>query len=102
MIITRARKTFREVAEEAARDGDRRALGRAALGFSGGMTAIEVVISDADVCQLLDRAVEELQDDDVLGARLAARLSVALSHRAPLAQRTELAARARARAVAGR
>jgi hypothetical protein len=99
--ITGARKTFRDVAEEAARVGDRRALGRAALGFSGGMTAMEVVISDAEVCQLLDLAVEELQDDDVLGARLAARLSVALSHRAPLAQRTELAARARVRAVAG-
>ena len=100
-VMGRARQTFREVAEEAARDGDRRALGRAALGFSGGMTAIEVVTRDADVCQLLDRAVEALRDDDVLGARLAARLSTALSHSAPLAQRTELASRARARAVAG-
>ena len=100
-VISRARQTFREVAEEAARDGDRRALGRAALGFSGGMTAIEVVTRDAEVCQLLDRAVEALRDDDVLGARLAARLSTALSHSAPLAQRTELASRARARAVAG-
>ena len=99
--MSRARQTFREVAEEAARVGDRRALGRAALGFSGGTTAMEVVISDAEVCQLLDRAVEALQDDDVLGARLAARLSVALSHSATLAQRTELASRARARAVAG-
>ena len=99
--ITGARQTFREAAEEAARVGDRRALGRAALGFSGGMTGMEVVISDPEVCQLLDRAVEQLQDDDVLGARLAARLSVALSHRAPLAERAELAARARVRAVAG-
>ncbi len=99
--ITRARQTFREVAEEAARDGDRRALGRAALGFSGGITAIEVVTRDAEVCQLLDRAVEALRDDDVLGARLAARLSTAQSHSAPLAQRAELASRARARAVAG-
>jgi tetratricopeptide (TPR) repeat protein len=98
--ITRARKTFREVAGEASRVGDRPALGRAALGFSGGMTAMEVVISDAEVCELLDRAVEVLQDDNALGARLAARLSVALSHRAPLAQRTELASGARARAVA--
>ena len=100
-VMSRARQTFREVAEEAARDGDRRALGRAALGFSGGITAIEVVTHDAEVCQLLDRAVEALRDDDVLGARLAARLSTAQSHSAPLAQRAELASRARARAVAG-
>jgi hypothetical protein len=99
--ITRARNTFREVAEEAARVGDRRALGQAALGFSGGMTAMEVVVRDADVSQLLDRGVEALADDDVLGARLAARLSTALSHSAPLVQRAELAGRARARAVAG-
>ena len=79
----------------------RLALGRAALGFSGGITAIEVVTHDAEVCQLLDRAVEALRDDDVLGARLAARLSTAQSHSAPLAQRAELASRARARAVAG-
>jgi hypothetical protein len=99
--VTRARETFREVADEGARDGDWRALGRAALGFSGGMTGIEVVIRNAEVCQLLDRAAQALQDDDVLRARLTARLSIALSHRAPLAYRTELVSGARARAVAG-
>ena len=98
---TRARETFRDAAEEAARAGDRQALGRAALGFSGGLTGIEVVISDAEVCQLLYRAAAALQDDDVLGARLTARLSTALSHRAPVAERAELASRARSRAMAG-
>ena len=100
--VSRARRTFSAVAEEAAWTGDPRALGQVSLGFSGGMTAMEVVISDAEVCQLLDRAVEALPDDDVLGARLAARLSVALSHRAPLAQPSELASRALVRAEAGR
>jgi hypothetical protein len=99
--VTRARTTFRNAAEEAAQNGDRRALGRAALGFSGGLTGIEVVISDAEVCGLLDRATEALQDDDGLGARLMGRLSIALSHRAPLVERTELASRARSRAMAG-
>jgi hypothetical protein len=99
--VTRARKTFREVAEEAARNGDRRALGRAALGFSGGLTGIEVVISDPEVCEFLDRARQALHHDDLLGARVEARLSTALSHRAPLVERAELASRARARALAG-
>ena len=66
------------------------------------MTAMEVVIGDAEVCQLLDLAVEELQDDDVLGARLAARLSVALSHRAPLRSEPSRGTRPRPRRGRGR
>ncbi|MGH9135898.1 MAG: hypothetical protein ACRD0G_02490, partial [Acidimicrobiales bacterium] len=99
--FTSARKVFGDVAEDAGRDGDRQALGRAALGFSGGMGGIEVVISDPEVCDLLGRVAELLHDDDVLGARVMARLSTALSYRAPLTERAQLATQARERAAAG-
>jgi hypothetical protein len=53
------------------------------------------------VCDPLERAADALHDDDVLGARVAARLATALSYRSPLAHRTELVSRARERAMAG-
>jgi hypothetical protein len=99
--LTGARKVFRDVADQAAVEGAELALGRAALGFSGGLGGIEVTISDPEVCDLLERAAVSLRDDHVLGARVEARLATALSYRAPLAERTELAARARRRATVG-
>ena len=99
--VAKARKVFREVAEDAARDGADRALGRAALGFAGGIGGMEVVIGDAEVCDLLERAADALAGDGVLGARVAARLATALSYLTPLARRAELASAARERAVAG-
>jgi hypothetical protein len=100
--LTGARKAFHDVADQATGDANKQALGRAALGFSGGVGGIEVVISDPEVCEVLERAAASLRDDHVLGARIDARLSTALSYRAPLAERAELAARARRRAtVAG-
>ncbi|HUF84251.1 MAG TPA: hypothetical protein VMQ81_06620, partial [Acidimicrobiia bacterium] len=99
--FARARQVFREVAAEAVRDGDARSLGRAALGFSGGMGGIEVLIGDPEVCELLTAASEALDVDDVLGARVQARLSIALSYTAPLTERTRIASGARDRALAG-
>ena len=99
--FARARLVFREVAVEAGRDGDSRSLGRAALGFSGGMGGIEVLIGDPDVCELLTAASVALDADDVLGARVQARLSIALSYTAPLTERARIALRARDRALAG-
>jgi hypothetical protein len=97
--VTGARQVFHDVAGQAAVEGSHQVLGRAALGFSGGLGGIEVMIGDPEVCELLERAAASLQDHDVLGARVEARLSTALSYRAPLAERAELAARARRRAT---
>lgn len=96
-----ARKTFRRAAEAAAGTDDVAALGRAALGYSGGIGGIEVVLGDLKVMALLEDAANGLVDDDVLGPRVLARLSIALSYRAPLAERARLVSQARHRAIAG-
>jgi hypothetical protein len=96
-----ARDMFRQVGEEAVRNGDAHALGRAALGFSGDVSGIEVLLGDAEVCALLERAADALSGDDVLGPRVLARLSVAQTYRAPVAARAEWASQARERAESG-
>jgi hypothetical protein len=95
-----ARHAFRAAAELAQRVGGAAALGRAALGLSGGLGGIEVTVRDGEAIGFLRDAVPGLADDDALGARVEARLSVALSHTGTVAERSALAAHARERAEA--
>ena len=85
--VDRARETFRRVAADAARTGDAHTMGRAALGFSGGVGGIEVRLGDPEATTLLEEAARVLAEDDVLGPRVLARLSIAQSYRAPVADR---------------
>ena len=96
-----ARQAFLDAAAAARAVGDPVALGRAALGASGGMGGIEVQVGDREVCALLDAALAGLGGDVVLGPLVQARLSVALSYLEPLAVRVELAQAARAAALDG-
>ena len=97
-----ARAAFALAATEARAAGDARSFGRAALGFSGGVAGIEVVVADPEVCDLLREATLLLADDDVVGALVQARLSVALTFLAPVDERRRLAEEALARARATR
>lgn len=87
-----ARTTFQDVAADARRRNRPDDLARAALGLGAGLTGFEIQMADEDQIALLEEALARLDPgDSPLRARVLARLSVALSYRATIERRTQLA-----------
>jgi len=96
-----AHATYATALADARSAGDATAFGRAAIGFSGGLTGIAVIVGDPAVRDALSEAAALLDGDDVLGPVVEARLSTAAWVLAPLDERRALAERALQRAEAG-
>jgi DNA-binding SARP family transcriptional activator/tetratricopeptide (TPR) repeat protein len=93
--IDRVRQTCMQAADLADAIGDARRLARAALGFGGPLFFSISATTTGPSTELLQRALDRLEEDDVaLRVRLMGRLAAALAYAEPAARRPELARQA--------